>query len=99
MAWEGSDRKSRLPSNWEKGIVPLVLRIHGRICHKCGEPGADAVDHLKPGDDHSLENLRPIHQDVPPYCHRYKSSAEGSAAKRALRAARTRPAEPHPLDH
>lgn len=98
MAWAGSDRKSRLPANWAKGVVPHVLRTHHGLCHVCGDPGADAVDHVVPGDDHAPENLRPIHHHVPPYCHRYKSSAEGNAAQAALRAARTRPAEPHPLD-
>lgn len=98
MAWEGSDRKSRLPAHWAKVIVPRVMRTHAGICHVCGEPGSDAVDHVAHGDDHSDANLRPIHQDVHPYCHRFKSSTEGNGAKRALRQARTRPAEPHPLD-
>lgn len=98
MAWEGSDRKVRLPADWTTVIVPRVMRTHGGICHVCRDPGSDAVDHVVRGDDHSYANLRPIHQDVPPYCHRRKSSAEGLAAKLALRQARKRPPEPHPLD-
>lgn len=98
MAWDHSDRNARLPADWSTRIVPAVMRLHGRRCHLCGQSGADAVDHIRPGDDHRLENLAPIHQDVAPYCHRYKSSREGVDARTALRQARTRPAEPHPLD-
>lgn len=99
MAWEGSDRNARLPADWASRIVPHVMRTHDRRCHVCGGTGADAVDHIRPGDDHSLANLAPIHQDTPPYCHRSKSSREGVEARAARRQARLRPAEPHPLDH
>lgn len=98
MPWNGSDRNARLPEDWATRIVPYVMRTHRRVCHVCHRPGADAVDHIRPGDDHRLENLAPIHQDTPPYCHRHKSAQEGVAARTALRQARTRPAEPHPLD-
>lgn len=98
MAWEHSDRKQRLPADWSTRIVPRVMRTHRRTCHVCGRTGADAVDHVIPGDDHRLSNLAPIHQDVPPYCHRTKSAHEGVAARAAIRQARTRPPEPHPLD-
>lgn len=98
MAWEGSDRRQRLPPDWQTRIVPAAFRLHGDICHVCGDPGADAIDHVIPGDDHSLPNLRPIHQDVPPYCHRHKSAAEGVEARRRIRDQRRRPPEPHPLD-
>jgi 5-methylcytosine-specific restriction protein A len=74
----------------------LVLRLYGDVCHICGESGTDAVDHVEPGDDHSPENCRPIHQDVPPFCHRYKSAQEGVAARAARRAARFRAPERHP---
>jgi hypothetical protein len=98
MAWEHSDRNARLPADWAARIVPYVMHAHRRTCHVCHGPGADAVDHIRPGDDHSLANLAPIHQDVAPYCHRRKSAREGVDARTALRHARLRPAEPHPLD-
>lgn len=98
MAWEGSDRNTRLPADWRTHRAPHVMRTHAGICHLCGDPGSDVVDHIHPGDDHSYANLAPVHQDVPPYCHRYKSSREGNDARRTQRQARTRTPEPHPLD-
>jgi 5-methylcytosine-specific restriction enzyme A len=91
-AWQGSDRKARLPANWDCEIVPAVFAEYGRTCHWCGQDGADEVDHVKRGDDHSLGNLRPIHGwRTPQRCHAKKSSAEGNAAQRV-----TRPPTQHP---
>jgi len=97
-AWAGSGRRARLPHGWPK-IRARILKRDGRICHVCHGPGADAVDHIIPGDDHSDGNLAAIHQDVPPFCHRKKSSHEGADAAKAARArrpGRRRPREPHP---
>jgi 5-methylcytosine-specific restriction protein A len=97
--WSGSTRRHRLPREWH-AQRQRVLRTHGRVCHLCGGPGADAVDHVVPGDDHSDDNLRPVHEKVPPFCHRAKSSAEGGRAAQARgaarRASRQRPPERHP---
>ena len=94
--WSGSDRRARLPKEWH-AQRQRILRNHGRICHVCGGPGADQVDHLVAGDDHGDENLRPIH-GVP--CHRDKSAREGAGASAAQRrrivALRKRPQERHP---
>ena len=89
---------SRLPSDWygPNGRRAKVLERDQGICHICHQPGADAVDHKNPGDDHSFENLGAIHQDVWPYCHRTKSAKEGSQAAQAKRALRNRPVEKHP---
>lgn len=95
MSWEGSDRAERLPADWS-AVRADVMAAHGAVCHVCGLPGSDAVDHVRPGDDHSAANLAPIHQDVWPYCHRAKSAHEGVAARAELRAQRTRPVEKHP---
>ena len=96
--WAGSARRSRLPSNWRSEIRPAAhARNPDHICHICGQPGGDYLDHKQPGDDHSPENLDWAHDRVPPHCHRFKSSAEGHAAKTANpRPGRARLAEPHP---
>ena len=93
--WEGSTRKLRLPRDWHRRRAS-VLRRDKRICHVCKEPGADQVDHVRPGDNHDEANLAAIHKG----CHATKSSGEGGAASAAARARRAalrwRPAEPHP---
>lgn len=94
-AWRNSTRASRLPPNWFSVIRPAVFRRDGRICHVCGQDGADDVDHLRAGDDHALDNLAPIHSwRTPQRCHAKKSAAEGAAA--SIRRRRFRPPEPHP---
>jgi 5-methylcytosine-specific restriction endonuclease McrA len=96
MAWESSDRKARLPADWSTRRV-RVLRRDGYKCQArdslnvmCGAP-ANQVDHVEPGDDHSLENLRALCR----WHHARKSSAEGAAARRP-RPKQARDPEPHP---
>lgn len=91
--WQGSQRVNRLPPGWYAKVRPLVFELYGNICHLCGRPGADIVDHVRPGDDHSLSNLRPAHDDP---CHRRKSAQEGVEARRRARESIKRPVEPHP---
>jgi 5-methylcytosine-specific restriction enzyme A len=86
-AWNNSTRKQRLPSDWNTRRQ-IILRRDKNICHVCGDPGADGVDHIIAGDDHSLKNLAPIHDRTPPFCHKYKSSQEGNAAQRGNRTKR-----------
>ncbi|AXH70206.1 HNH endonuclease [Streptomyces phage Haizum] len=98
--WEGSDRRSRLPADWPK-VRLRVLRRDGGQCTALNEAGercvevATDVDHIEPGDDHSMGNLRSLCA----WHHRKKSGAEGAAAKaarqRALRKKFSR-AEQHP---
>jgi 5-methylcytosine-specific restriction endonuclease McrA len=96
MAWQTSDRKSRLPSDWSTRRV-RVLRRDGYRCQardstgqKCEAP-ANQCDHVKPGDDHSLDNL----QALCSWHHGRKSSAEGAAARRPAVSRYRRP-EAHP---
>jgi 5-methylcytosine-specific restriction endonuclease McrA len=78
--WFGSSRKKRLPQDWSTRRQ-IVLRRDRGICYLCNQPGADAVDHKVPGDDHSLTNLAAVHEHVAPHCHRLKSSQEGVEAR------------------
>lgn len=95
MSWKTSGRRARLPAGWSSTIVPRILRRDGGLCHLCGAPGADAVDHMEPGDDHSDANLAAVHHDVPPHCHRRKTAYEGLVAQFGEVAPRRQP-EPHP---
>ena len=64
----------------------VVLRRDKGICYLCGNDGSDTVDHVIPNDDHSLANLKAVHSNVEPFCHRYKSSQEGHEAKAGMKA-------------
>lgn len=92
MAWDNSDRRARLPKDWP-ALRQRRLRHDGYRCkvevdgHRCPNPARE-VDHIKPGDDHSWNNLRAICKDH----HKAKSSAEGVAAQPR----RAREQEPHP---
>jgi len=84
VPWKGSTRRSRLPSDWNTRRLIVLKRDKG-ICYLCNGKDADAVDHLVPGDDHNLNNLKAVHDRVEPHCHRAKSSAEGNAAQQGNR--------------
>ena len=92
--WDSSNRKSRLPANWNH-LRSLVLR---RDSHRCqiGDEGcrtiATDVDHIVAGDNHAPENL----QAACSRCHNRKSSREGNTARRKKAERRFRPVERHP---
>ena len=47
------------------------------ICHICGQPGADAVDHVIPvsrGGTNHRDNLRPAHHNTGQRCNRVKGN-------------------------
>ncbi|ASR77109.1 HNH endonuclease [Mycobacterium phage MyraDee] len=92
--WTSSNRSKDLPSDWEDRRS-RVLRAAEWIC-EIGIDGclikATDVDHIRRGNDHSIGNLRAACS----WCHDRKSSAEGHARKRELRARRRRPTERHP---
>jgi hypothetical protein len=95
--WANSNRRARLPANWETEIRPRVLhRAGGRCEHtlrgqRCPHPATD-VDHIHRGDDHRDSNLRALCD----WHHRQKSSREGVDARATLKAKLRRPAERHP---
>ena len=85
-AWETSRRSERslLSGSAQARRAERVMLQHGRVCHVCGLPMADEVDHVVPlaeggADDES--NLRPIHS-VP--CHREKTRAEAQRARQNM---------------
>lgn len=96
MTWSSSDRRERLPANWQDIRRQVRLRAHGRCEAEehapgcCGD-GSDA-DHKTPGDDHRLENL----QWLSAPCHRAKTTREATARNQARKQARLRPREQHP---
>lgn len=91
--WKNSTRRQQLPSNWTNLRNKVIRRDNGR-CVLCGDPGTD-VDHIVPGDNHSLANLRLLCSP----CHGKKTAQEGGAALAAKRRAinsRLRRTESHP---
>lgn len=91
--WRNSPRVNRLPEGWKRRVRPAVFAAYGTFCHICGGPGADTVDHVVAGDDHSIQNLRPAHENP---CHRRKSAQEGVEAAARRRAQAKHPTEDHP---
>jgi hypothetical protein len=94
--WQGSTRRTSLPSNWYTEIRPRILRRDNEACRwireDTGEPCGDhanQVDHIDQSRrwDHSDRNL----QSLCEYHHQIKSSSEGGQAKAArARAAKRR---------
>lgn len=97
MAWEGSDRRDRLPADWPK-LRSKALERDGKRCRwilpsrkRCPRPATD-VDHVRPGDDHSLSNLMSLCHDH----HERKTSFDNRRAKGKIKASKRRPPEDHP---
>ncbi len=98
--WRDSDRRSRLPANWES-LRKQVHRRDNSQCQvrlpsgsRCLEPAVD-VDHIRAGDDHRLSNLRCICD----WHHSKKSAREGAMAynaKMKRSKAKFRRVETHP---
>lgn len=94
MPWSSSDRRARLPQDWDSRRASVLRRdsfrckIAGAGCSGI----ATEVDHIRRGDDHRLENLRAVCRS----CHRKKSQAEALEAQRRKRELRYRPQERHP---
>lgn len=95
--WQGSTRKSRLPSDWPQIRKRILARDGGRCTWiidgaRCPMPATD-VDHIIAGDNHDDSNLRSLCKSH----HAKKSSAEGGRARRRQNRYRIeRPNEQHP---
>lgn len=79
--WARSTPRSTLSGSAQQKRAARILRAHDGICHICGLPGADEVDHVIPtaeGGADEDRNLRPIHS-VP--CHQNKTLQEAARAR------------------
>lgn len=97
MAWESSDRRSRLPSNWNELVKQVWARDKGRCTwrlpsgKRCPRKGSD-VDHRVNNDDHSLSNLQLLCRTH----HDKKTQREAWAGRAKRKQATRRPEERHP---
>jgi 5-methylcytosine-specific restriction enzyme A len=83
--WNDSNRRSRLPANWN-AIRRSILRAANNRC-EASENGircnatANQVDHIVAGDNHSAGNLQALCEEH----HAVKSSSEGGFARAEAR--------------
>lgn len=100
--WKNSNRRDQLPPDWRRIRSQVLSRDQGVCQHRdedgslCGIRATD-VDHVTPGSDDSIQNLRSLCTGH----HRTKSSSEGGRATALLRAeikSRFRREERHPGD-
>lgn len=95
--WQGSTRRSRLPTNWNQIRIATEHRANGRCEAQsrlnqphhpdCSGLGSEC-DHVIPCDDHSLANTCWL--STP--CHKAKTARESAARNRARTQPERRPA-------
>ena len=95
MPWSSSNRKARLPADWETRRRKVRARAQDQCewtdeLGRCTAEGTDC-DHIEAGDDHSLSNL----QWLCSFHHSLKTRRESAAANRRRLTARRAP-EAHP---
>jgi hypothetical protein len=101
--WRGSTRRQELPADWPERCK-LARELYGTSCYLCGHKNGSDTDHVIPGNDHRVENLRAICGRLCAHCkaehrtpcHVAKSSREGGQAAQALKPKRARAPEAHP---
>lgn len=92
-AFYGNVYGTDLPRNWGQIQRSVLARDKG-MCYMCleaGRPaqGADAVEHLVPRNEGGADapyNLKAVHHNVAPYCHREKTAQDAARARRSLQA-------------
>lgn len=94
MAWANSDRRARLPRDWDRIRASILERdrwlcqLHYEGCTRI----AQEVDHIGADIDHQPHMLRAVCT----HCHAIRSSRQGAEARAAIAAKRYREPEPHP---
>lgn len=86
-----SDHHKRMSGRGRQRRNAAILAASD-VCHICGHPGSDAVDHVIPFarcvalgvDPETPSNLKPAHHDVSPYCNRRKADALPSEIDRQV---------------
>ena len=98
MGWTTSRRRDELPSNWQQLRRQTFTRCGGICEHRepdgqrCTNRATDC-DHIKRGNDHSLDNLQGLCSEH----HKAKTQREAKQSQRARYIeARKRPQEDHP---
>lgn len=100
--WNSSDRRSRLPNDWQQLRQHVITRANGQ-CEatiqtdppktitpetiRCPNHGTD-VDHINRGDNHAVSNLQLLCGP----CHAIKTGDEATEALRQLNAKLAHPA-------
>lgn len=80
VSWSDPDRNYGPPLS--KRVKRDVLRAHAGVCHWCGKPGGDEVDHVlnrRAGGSDDPSNLAPIHKYP---CHSEKTQLEAQRGRR-----------------
>lgn len=95
MSWESSDRRLRLPSDWQERRQFVAARASYR-CEamlndgtRCPAMGTDC-DHVVRGDNHDVSNLQWLCQ----WHHKRKTNNEAAAARLSKKKSEYKP--PHP---
>lgn len=80
--WNKTYRKETLPKDWATRRR-IVFQRDNYVCYLCGSnnPVADTIDHVIPGDNHDLDNLKPVHDINAPHCHRKKTAQDSHKAQ------------------
>lgn len=94
--WHTSDRRGRLPANWEAVRRQVAERAHYECQAKVHAVGCNGVgtdcDHIVPGDNHSLDNLQWLSAE----CHKAKTARESAERNTRRKQMRLHPSETHP---
>lgn len=96
MPWSTSDRRARLPRNWQQIRSAVRARAHGACEAEKHDPRCDGIgtdcDHITPGDDHRIESLMWLSGP----CHRAKTARETAERNRQIATLKRRHTEQHP---